>query len=216
MPETQENSDIVVTGWSPRYRRAVAKLLTIEGGYVNDPADRGGATKYGISLRFLKAEGAFDLDEDGLKDFDLDFDGDIDGADIRALSLDDAKVLYHRCFWKSLNCDNLAQPLGEVMFDQGVNGGKHAARKMLQQAINRCMARYASAPAKVAVDGVIGIRTMQAMNWCIHWAAIGTSGLIASYRDVVIFRYKEIVARDPSQKRFLKGWLARAAKLGRI
>ena len=45
--------------------RQLRKLLEIEGGWVNDPKDRGGATKYGISLRFLAAEGAFDADGDG-------------------------------------------------------------------------------------------------------------------------------------------------------
>jgi lysozyme family protein len=61
----------------------VSHLIGVEGGRVNDPLDRGGETKYGVSLRFLAAEGAFDDDGDGKADYDLDMDGDIDGADIR-------------------------------------------------------------------------------------------------------------------------------------
>jgi lysozyme family protein len=210
-----QDTELTVNGWSPRFAKAVAKLLTIEGGYVNDPKDRGGATKYGISLRFLKAEGAFDLDRDGKKDFDLDFDGDIDFQDIRLLSLADARVLYNRCFWQKMDCDNLPRPLGEIMFDQGVNGGLHAARKMLQMAINLCLVKYESAPPQIAVDGQVGMRTLSAMNWVICWGALGMPALINAYRNVVRVRYQNIVQADPSQKRFLKGWLLRAANLGR-
>jgi lysozyme family protein len=57
----------------------VNDVLGTEGGFVDDKVDRGGTTKFGISLRFLAAEGAFDADGDGKADFDLDLDGDIDG-----------------------------------------------------------------------------------------------------------------------------------------
>jgi lysozyme family protein len=36
-------------------------LIGVEGGRVNDPLDRGGETKYGVSLRFLAAEGALTM-----------------------------------------------------------------------------------------------------------------------------------------------------------
>jgi hypothetical protein len=56
-------------------------------GRLRRRSDRsGGATKYGISLRFLAAAGAFDSDGDGIADFDLDMDGDIDGADVCKLT----------------------------------------------------------------------------------------------------------------------------------
>jgi lysozyme family protein len=108
---------------SPRAIRAgthvaVAKLLGVEGGFVDDRADRGGATKYGISLRFLKAEGAIDANHDGFADFDLDMDGDIDGADIRNLTMSEAVALYHRCFWEPLACESFPEPIGEMLFDQ--------------------------------------------------------------------------------------------------
>jgi hypothetical protein len=82
--------DILVQGYTTRYAAAAKKLLLIEGGFVDDPTDRGGTTKYGISLRFLAAAGAFDSDGDGIADFDLDMDGDIDGADVRKLTRGDA------------------------------------------------------------------------------------------------------------------------------
>ncbi|MFV0642937.1 MAG: glycoside hydrolase family 108 protein [Sphingomonadaceae bacterium] len=209
MPET--GSDIVVEGWSQRYARAFAHLLGIEGGHVNDPVDRGGETKYGISLRFLRVEGAFDEDGNGRPDFDLDMDGDIDGADIRLLTIGDARYLYLKCFWMPLGCDGLPMPIGEILFDQAVNGGAFAARKLLQRAINLCLARMGE--SLITVDGRIGPDTLDAMTFVL--AKRGMTALIEACRVAAADRYRLIAQRYPSQKRFLKGWLRRAERLGR-
>lgn len=208
--------EILVQAWSSRYAIAVVDLLKTEGGFVDDKSDRGGTTKYGISLRFLVSEGAIDLDADGRKDFDLDGDGDIDGFDIRKLTRGDAKFLYHHCFWKRMDCDNLPRPVGEMMFDQGVNAGIGSARRLLQLAINRCLVRAASAPPQLKVDGAIGKQTLDAMNWVLRWGALGMPALTDAFRVEVRLRYRAIADRDPSQKKFLKGWLARADRLGKI
>jgi len=203
---------IVVTAFSERFEHAFADLLGIEGGFVDDPVDRGGATKYGISLRFLKAVGQIDEDLDGYADFDLDMDGDIDGADIRKLTIGDAKSLYKRSFWQPLHCDVFPKPLGEMLFDQGVNGGNRAAKKMLQQAINRVSHDFRMSMGTINVDGDIGPITMGAVAtiWRRH-----SDDLANAFREVVKDRYRAIVRRNPSQARFLKGWLNRAERLGR-
>lgn len=170
-------------------------LIGKEGGFVDDPVDRGGATKYGISLRFLKSEGG--------AGFDLDFDGDIDGQDIRQLTIDDARTLYHRCFWRALDCDTLDRPIGEMLFDQAVNGGRVAAVKMLQAAVGH-----------VNVDGVLGPRSWRRVDAFV--AEVGMVNLVDAYREQVKHRYLQIVARNPSQQRFLRGWLNRADALGRV
>jgi lysozyme family protein len=208
--------EILVQAWTPRYARAVDELLGVERGFVDDPVDRGGTTKYGISLRFLVAEGTIDLDGDGRADFDLDGDGDIDGIDIRKLTRGDAKFLYHHCFWRRLDADALPRPVGEMLFDQAVNAGIGNARRLLQRAINRCLKRATSAPAQLKVDGAIGPATLQAMNWVLRWGALGMPALTDAFRVEVRLRYRAIADRDPSQKKFLRGWLARADRLGRI
>lgn len=206
--------EIVVEGYTPRYAAAVNELLGIEGGYVNDPLDRGGATKYGISLRFLAAEGAFDEDGDGKADFDLDFDGDIDGKDIRLLTLGDCRFLYLKFFWRPVGGDDLPLPIGEMVFDQAVNGGMMAAKKMLQRAINYCLVA-AGRRDLLKIDGSIGVVTRRALDWVLNNPGVGMKALVAAYRDAVKDRYKAIVARFPKQRRFLKGWLNRADELGR-
>lgn len=203
---------ITVTAFTERFERAFATLLGIEGGFVDDPVDRGGATKYGISLRFLKAEGQIDEDLDGYADFDLDMDGDIDGADIRQLTVGDAKSLYKRSFWETLDCESFPQPIGEMLFDQGVSGGNHAVRKLLQRAVNATLraGRYRTVALKV--DGVIGERTRRLFQsmWDRH-----PEQLVFEFREAVKDRYMDIVRRNPSQARFLNGWLNRAEELGR-
>lgn len=212
-PTSSHNAEIVVEGYSERYAEAFRKLLGIEGGFVDDPADRGGATKYGISLRFLKAAGDIDEDLDGYADFDLDFDGDIDGRDIRKLSLGDARYLYLKFFWEELECESFPEPIGEMLFDQGVNGGNHAARKLLQRAINYVIASHSYRTASLKIDGQIGPQTRSMLDSMI--ARHGVDEIVQEYRFVVKDRYKAIVRRNPSQARFLNGWLNRAEALGR-
>lgn len=204
--------DIVVSGYSDRYVAAVATVLVREGGFVDDPKDRGGATNFGISLRFLVAEGAIDLDGDGVADFDLDMDGDIDGRDIRQLTRGDAVWLYHRCFWQRLPADRFVKPIGEAMFDQGVNGGLVASRKLLQTAVNAGLQLGRLNLPRLNVDGVLGDMTMGAYESVL--AAIGVKELLDEYRAAAATRYRAIVSRNPSQSRFLNGWLRRAAHLG--
>lgn len=206
--------DIVVTAYSKRFDAAFARLIRVEGGYVNDLADPGGATKYGISLRFLVGEGLKDLDLDGHGDFDLDMDGDIDVADIKSLSLVDAKMLYHRCFWKRLGCESIPAPLGEAMFDQGVNGGLAAARKLLQQAINRIIGKIPLRSIRLLVDGEIGGTTIRYLDSLIARNDVGVTGLVEEYRDAAADRYLALVKRNPRLGKFLTGWLRRAKELG--
>ncbi|HEX7821064.1 MAG TPA: glycosyl hydrolase 108 family protein [Sphingobium sp.] len=207
--------DIVVEGWSPRYLAAANTLFGVEGGFVDDPVDRGGTTKNGISLRFLVAEGQIDLDGDGIADFDLDMDGDIDGADIRKLTRGDCLYLYHRCFWQRLGADTFARPVGEMLFDQAVNGGLTAARKLLQRAINACLVTYRLNLEPLTVDGAIGDRSRAALDSIIGYPAAGMVAVIVAYREAVKARYRAIVAANPPQKRFLNGWINRANQLGR-
>jgi lysozyme family protein len=207
---TQPSLNEIIVQYPRRFGRAFFHLLGIEGGWVNDPVDRGGATKYGISLRFLVTAGEVDRDRDGFADFDLDFDGDIDAHDVRKLTLEHAAALYHKHFWQALDCDSFPEPIGEMLFDQGVNGGNQAARKLLQRALNRHLA-----PAhQLIVDGRIGPQTRAALSGVLERYRMAS--VVESFRDVVKDRYRAIVAADPRQRRFLNGWLNRADRLGQL
>jgi len=82
----------------------------IEGGYVNDPHDKGGETKYGISKASFPDE------------------------DIKNLTIDRAKYLYEKHYWVPAKCDKFLFPNNIILFDMAVNSGSARAIKTLQKA----------------------------------------------------------------------------------
>lgn len=110
------------------FEQAFQRVLVAEGGYSLDERDPGGETKYGISKRAYP---------------DLD---------IARLTLTDAHAIYKRDYWDPCRCDQLPEPIDELVFDCAVNQGVGVAVKLLQKAIN------------VPQDGVIGNNTMAAIK----------------------------------------------------
>lgn len=90
------------------FKTAVSKTLTHEGGYVNNPADRGGPTKYGITQ------------------------ADMPGVNIANITADQAAQYYAENYWKPLYSQITDQLLAEKVFDMGVLFGAATAVKMLQ------------------------------------------------------------------------------------
>lgn len=84
------------------------------------------------------------------------------------------------------------QALANWLFDKAVNMGVRQAYKLLQRALH------------VDVDGVIGPQTMAMLN------AADPVQLLAGCREEAKRFYTNLALKDPSQSRFLHGWLARA------
>lgn len=98
-----------VSGDAMPFRSAVNFVIEEEGGYVNNPDDPGGETKYGISKRQYP---------------DLD---------IASLTKDDAAGIYYRDYWSRL--PKLPEPLDFLVFDCAVNCGVGRAIRLLQLAV---------------------------------------------------------------------------------
>ena len=94
------------------FDHAVGKVIEVEGGYVNDPDDPGGETKWGISKRVFPNEDIFNLTQGR------------------------AKELYFDHYWVPGKCAQLPARLRLVFFDMCVLHGQYAATKVLQQALN--------------------------------------------------------------------------------
>ncbi len=94
------------------FRLSLQFTLKWEGGYVNDPADPGGETKWGISKRAYP------------------------NLDIRNLSADQASDIYASDYWLKAGCDSLPLPYCTVVFDSAVNDGVSTATYWLKQAEN--------------------------------------------------------------------------------
>lgn len=86
-------------------------LLGHEGGYVNNPTDPGGETKFGISKRSYPA------------------------LNIAELTIDRAKAIYLADYWGPAGCDSVPETLRFDLFDTAVNSGVRAAIRMLQEAV---------------------------------------------------------------------------------
>lgn len=91
------------------FERALEFTLTWEGGFVDNPTDPGGVTKYGISQKAYP---------------DLD---------IRNLTIEQAKEIYKRDYWDRAACDNYLTPMDIIMFDTAVNMGVNRAGMLLGQ-----------------------------------------------------------------------------------
>ncbi len=194
-----------------RFEAVARHVLALEGGHAKAAADHGGETQYGISLRFLVSEGAIDANHDGFKDFDLDFDGDIDGADVRALTEDGALDLYYRCFWRRLDLDNVPRPIDAAVFDQAINCGRKTAVRLLQKALNRMPLGC----APLNIDGDLGRITQASIGQCIRLEG-GIAALLDKYRQEAELHYNAIVRADHNQTEWLKGWVNRARRLGDV
>ena len=94
------------------FDEAFQRVVKHEGGYVNDPLDPGGETRYGISKRAYP------------------------GEDIANMTLERAKYLYHRDYWGPAGCDAVPDFLKFDLFDMAVNQGVRAAVKALQHAVH--------------------------------------------------------------------------------
>ena len=92
------------------FNEIIEKVLEHEGGYVNDPKDLGGETKYGITKRFYP------------------------DIDIKNLTIEQAKEIYKKDYWDRNKVESLPQNLWHIYFDMCVNMGKRTAVKVLQRA----------------------------------------------------------------------------------
>jgi lysozyme family protein len=163
---------------------------SIEGGLVDNPADPGGITNHGISLRF--ASTVEDLNGDGRPDLDIDGDGDIDADDIRKLTVEQARDVFRHYFWRLLRCDELPVGLALLVFDAGINQGRGPAIVMLQEALG------------IKADGKIGPVTLAAAV-----AAAGRPSFIDEYAARRAHRY----STTKNFEIFGLGWMRRLMKM---
>jgi lysozyme family protein len=102
------------------FERALAIVLRSEGGFVNDPADAGGATNFGIT------QGTYDAFRTGEK---------LPTRPVRKITKGEVGTIYLRRYWLAGKCDRLPWPLSLAHFDACVNAGIGQATKLLQRAV---------------------------------------------------------------------------------
>lgn len=99
------------------YQYALTQLLKDEGGYTNNPNDKGGPTNYGITIadyrKYIKQDGT--------------------AQDVKNMTVDQAKAIYKPKYWDTVNGDNLPSGVDYTVFDYGVNSGVSRANKIYNQ-----------------------------------------------------------------------------------
>jgi len=174
------------------FNLAIPHILEHEGGYVNNKRDPGGATKYGISLRYLQKRG------DLLGDFDGD--GDVDADDIAAMTRPMALQVYEAAFWTPNRFrDVKSQLLATKIFDMAVNMGSKQAWKLAQRSMT-------ANGHPCTDDGVVGPKTIAALNALekVDWAVLIT------LREMQKNFYEGIMTSKPDLRVFELGWFRRA------
>ena len=171
------------------FEKALKVVLEHEGYLSNDRFDKGGLTKWGISLRFLEDES-----------IDVDGDGEVDREDIMHLTQTEADNIYFKYFWINNHYDRISnEKVAIKIFDIAVNTGSARAHKLLKKALNDVI--Y----GRITVDRHLDDDTMQIVN------LVEPVVLLDALRKEQAQFYLDIIKMTPSYAKFKKGWLVRAA-----
>ena len=92
-------------------------LLAHEGGYSNHPSDPGGPTNFGITIF----------------DYRKYVNPGATAADVRAMTVEEAKRIYRARYWDAQRCDELPAGLDYAVFDYGINSGIGRSAKVLRR-----------------------------------------------------------------------------------
>jgi len=162
--------------------KLIPHILKWEGGakYTNDPLDRGGATKYGITLNTLQSN-----------HYDINHDGKVNTEDVKSLQIDDFKRILKSQYWDRWKADMITnQSLANLLVDWVWGSGKYGIT--IPQSL-----------LGVPADEIVGQKTINALN--------STNQRII-YNKVWEARkefYLNIVKINPSQSKWLRGWINR-------
>lgn len=162
------------------FDRAVKKVLLHEGGFVNDPVDRGGATNWGITK----------------KTYEKWLGRGVSVDEIRNMPKGNAVVIYKDNYWDKVRGDDIeAYSISFALFDQAVNRGHYRAIRQAQLALG------------MFPVGSMDNETVLRLN------NVDTTEFMKKYLEESRKAYRGIVDANPSQSKFLSGWMHRVRSI---
>ncbi len=172
-----------------------SEIVAREGGYVNDPDDLGGATKYGVTIHTMRRLG-----------LDLTGDGQVTQADVRRLTKSRAVEIFVEHYFSRPRIAELPKPLQSSVFDMYVNAGANAV-KILQRLLGKM-------GFSVSIDGAIGPKTIDATA---RAHASAPDHIADAYGIERRNYYFDLADRRPSSRKYARsragrkgGWIKRA------
>ena len=170
--------------------RIINEIIDREGGFVDNPSDSGGPTKYGVTEEVARICG---------------FKGHM-----RDLPRSMAFDLYGMRYWDALKLDNIEKVspiIGEELADQAVNMGIGRAGSFLQRSLN-ALNRRGEDYDDLKVDAMVGVRTIRTFNeFMICRPDIGEVILMRALNCLQGAYYIELCERREKDEEFLAGWL---------
>lgn len=179
------------TRYSPIFANAWAKTRRAEGGYVNDPEDSGGETKYGITKAVARKHG---------------YDGQM-----ILLRAEIAERIAKQEYWDVMWLDEVAAvspAIAEEMFDTGFNTGPVRAVAFLQRSLN-ALNRQEKDYDDMLVDGLFGSRTRRALYrfLTVRDDSTGEKVMLRALNGLQLEFYMSLTERRQKDERFLYGWI---------
>lgn len=173
--------------------RFLDDLIKREGGYVNNPNDKGGETCWGITVAVARANGY--------------------AGPMRNMPQSIARDIYRRQYWTAPGYDKVAERsklIAEELFDTGVNMGVGIPGKWLQRCLNVLNLGHDGAPryADLLADGDIGGKTLAALDAYLKMR--GKAGEIVMLKALNCLqgaRYIELAEGRVKNEAFVYGWL---------
>ena len=170
-------------------------IVAREGGYVDDPDDPGGATKFGVTIHTMRRLG-----------IDLDRDGDVDRADVKHLTRDMATDIFVTHYFARPLIAELPEAVHATVFDMYVNAGANAI-KILQRLLSEM-------DQPCVVDGALGPNSIAAARAAYQEAPQHFADAYGIARRNYYFR---IADRRPASRKYARtraggkgGWIKRA------
>jgi len=189
------------------FLKAWESLAKSEGGYANDPDDRGKETFAGISRRFWPQWPGWAVIDNAKQyaDFPETLDRPALANTLRALVL----TFYRDNFWHGMD-GTTSQRIATEVLDCGVNCAAEHARRYLQRALNFFSSRRGpgSEYPVLAVDGKVGPKTHQAVTKAV---ALGYEDKVVGMQNALqAAHYERVTLGLPDQRVFAHGWWNRA------
>lgn len=172
--------------------RLLDALIEREGGFVDHPSDRGGATRFGVTEAVARAHGY--------------------RGPMRTLPREEAQAIYRRLYWLRPRFDQVATRAPRIaaeLFDTGVNMGPAVAATFLQRALT-ALNRNGKDFADLVPDGRVGPHTLAALDsfLAVRGERGGERVLLHALEALQGERYVRLAERRPANEAFLYGWLA--------